>query len=529
MSETDAFFAWETYVPSGGEQLFTMILQPDREGKYPTVLMRMPYVTPGDHAPMMEQFRKGWEYYAKRGYAVVYQHCRGCGESTGDFLPFENEREDGLALQEWVRRQSFYNGELFIVGVSYTSALEYATMPFAPDVKAASLDVMAPGMYHWTFRNGFLKLGLMGDWYVSMYKQKSLTKHYPSRRSWELLPLTDFAEQIIGEKVPALDELLHAVRPEDPFWNTPQGGSDTLRGVRDVRIPLLMGTGHVDIFVGAMLDFWRQMTEEDRARCALVIAASDHADVNSPKDFPCRNGRRSEHFPAGYVADWFDAARGLKPFPVEQGKVTSFCSFADEWETDGFERGAEERRLPVGGGEFAYLYNPFDAPEMPGGLTSGFGGAAMQPKAGWRADVATRYTEPFAEGTYIRGPFELRLTVSSDCEDTAFYFRVSIETEQGDLALRDDITSLRRQVPDYVPGQKARVVLRTDDHSLFIAKGQRLRLDVASANRNVFLRHTNTAEPFADAASARCAHNILYLDESEFVIYARPEKGKTNA
>ena len=65
-----------------------------------------------------------------------------------------------------------------------------------------------------------------------------------------------------------------------------------------------------------------------------------------------------------------------------------------------------------------------------------------------------------------------RLNVKSDCEDTCFYVRVSIEKEQGDYGLRDDITSLCYQLGDYKPNTVAEVDFDFDEHAFLIKKGE---------------------------------------------------------
>ena len=34
--------------------------------------------------------------------------------SEGDWIPYDSERADGLAMLEWVRRLPWYNGEIFV-------------------------------------------------------------------------------------------------------------------------------------------------------------------------------------------------------------------------------------------------------------------------------------------------------------------------------------------------------------------------------------------------------------------------------
>lgn len=64
-------------MPNGGE-------------KFPTVLIRSPYVQKEKELSEEETIRfvmKKYENFLQSGYAVGYQHCRGCGKSEGDCIP----------------------------------------------------------------------------------------------------------------------------------------------------------------------------------------------------------------------------------------------------------------------------------------------------------------------------------------------------------------------------------------------------------------------------------------------------------
>ena len=166
------------YVESEGAKLFTAVSLPENSGKFPTVIMRNPYVDDAENIPedeLAERIAAGHINLTGNGYAVVYQHCRGRGKSTGDCVPYIHEREDGLNLQEWVRKQPFYNGEIYLCGGSYLSSVHFTTAPFADDIKGAVLDVQDCEKYNCNYRNGFYKIG-HGVWYLVMYKPKTIRK-----------------------------------------------------------------------------------------------------------------------------------------------------------------------------------------------------------------------------------------------------------------------------------------------------------------------------------------------------------------
>ena len=108
--------AFYKYLPVDGAELFTVVSLPDGNGKFPTVICRNPYVDAFENKTedeAMADYLKENKALLENGFAVVNQHCRGRGKSSGDCIPYIHEREDGLSLHEWIRGEDFYNGELY--------------------------------------------------------------------------------------------------------------------------------------------------------------------------------------------------------------------------------------------------------------------------------------------------------------------------------------------------------------------------------------------------------------------------------
>ena len=265
---------------------------------------------------------------------------------------------------------------------------------------------------------------------------------------------------------------------------------------------------------------WFGMDETARSMSALVVSPYDHGDVpNTAEGIVFPSGQRMEQFGTEYEIDWFDAIRhpGRKP-PFECGKVTYYRLFENEWATDAFEPGSRNMTLTLGDHDASYVYNPFDPPSFKGGLSCNFGGSCYQDAPDSRYDIISVYTEPFAEDTFVKGKMSARLTVSSDCEDTCFYVRVSIAEERGDYGLRDDITSLCYQLGDYTPGANVQLDFNFDEHAFLIRRGQRLRVDIASADNAHYVRHTNMKGLYCEQTTARVAHNTVCLAQSTLTL-----------
>ena len=497
--------------------VFTAVVLPAETGKFPTVIMRCPYVDAYENweeEKIPAHYGKIFSTWIEHGYALVYQHCRGRGKSHGDFVPVVNERKDGLMLQDWIRQQEFYNGELFLRGASYTATVHYVTAPFAPDVKGACLAVQDTSRYRKCYRNGCFKRGLYGDWFVENYKAKNRKeKTFDPETSFDILPLTDFAKSVFGEKAEDFERTLLAPDPNDDYWKE----SEEEHCTDHVPFPMLFSTGFYDVYVGGMFQMWRDMSPESRKKSALVVSPYDHGDGFEKETFRYPKGKREEQFGTDYEVLWCDAIRGKCDFPVPQGKVTYYSLFENVWKSTEDFSAPKTLALPLMGKTTTYTYDPADAPSFEGGLSTNFGGTSFQKKQN-REDVVTVYTAPMAEDTLMKGQMRLRLPVSSDCEDTCFYARVSLETEKGDLGLRDDIFSLQFQLGGYTPNEIVEAEFCFDEHALLLRKGQRLRVDFASADKAHFIRHTNCKGLYSTQRSTKIAKNTLYIPEAVFTI-----------
>ncbi len=508
--------AYSVYMQADAAELFTAVCLPEPGEKFPTVLFRSPYVDDAQNKTDDEvtaAAAAAQAHFTDAGYAVIWQHCRGRGKSSGDCVPYIYEREDGLALQAWVRQQPFYNGELYLVGGSYLSSVHYVTAPFAPDIKGAVLAVQDTERYNIKYRNGFFKSGLHGGWYVGMYKKKTIPQKNFVPESFLTLPLSDFTRTVLGEPSPDFDEGLRHPKADDPFWRTRWGGGEAHDAVKHANIPILLVTGFYDIYTGGIFDMWNAMDDATRDKSALIVHPYDHGcnAMGQPVQFD--GATLSERF-GDYQVRWLDWVRGKGDAPAQPGKVTYYGPFGDGWRTDGFETSGKTLDFGLGEGERTYVYNPYAPASFKGGLSANFGGCAWQDPPDSRYDILSFFTPPFETDTNVRGRMSARLRVRSDCEDTCFYIRVSLEKPEGWYGIRDDIRQISEFVPDYVPGQPADLEFRFDEHAFTVRRGERLRFDVSSSAFPLYVRHTNNRGLFSEQKTAKIAHNTVILDAS---------------
>ncbi len=506
------------YIDTNGVKLFTAICLPDDCNKFPTVIFRSPYVDfteEMDETTIVEQIANETKSFLENGYAIVFQHCRGRGKSDGDCVPYINEREDGLFLQQWVREQPFYNGEIYLCGHSYTSSVHYVTAPFASDVKGAVLGCQDQERYNCNYRNGFYKIA---SWYCDMYKAKSMkTKNY-SVDSWNMLPLSHFSKEVFGESVEDFDAILHHPDKNDEFWNSRFGGNDARGAINGSNIPILLTTGFYDFYIGGVFDMWNNLDEPTKSKSALIVYPYDHSC--HPETQPIQfEGASLEDAFGDYQVRWLNAIRNNeKPF-VTQGKITYYKLFGNTWCVDDFITPSKELTFTLGEDERTYIYNPNDLPSFNGGLSTCFGGNAWQNEPNLRDDIISVFTPEFSKDTFIKGKMKVKLCVKSDCEDTCFYVRLSLVKNEGYYGLRDDINQISNYKPNYRPNDEIELDFSFDEHAFVVKKGEKIRIDIASANKNYYVRHTNTKGLFCEQTKTKIAKNTVILNKSTLTVF----------
>lgn len=507
------------YLDFNGAQLFTCVCLPKDKGKFPTVILRSPYVdfalelSEGDVSERVLNENKA---YLENGYAVVFQHCRGCGKSTGEFVPYIFEREDGLFLQGWIRNQQFYNGELYLVGGSYTASVHYVTAPFAPDIKGAVFEVQDSERYNCNYRNGIYKMGLHGEWYIQMYKKKSIKNKSFVLDSYNTLPLCDMSRSVLGQSAPEFDEVLNHPNKDDEFWQTRNGGSDARGAINNAKIPILLTTGAFDLYTGGVFDMWNSLDKETKEMSALLVHPYDHGGTPMVLPFEFENGRIKEKY-GEFMVSWLNHIRLGGKAPFEVGKVTYYKLF-DTWYADDFAPTEKAIELTLGSKEVTYCYNPYAPATFKGGLSANFGGTAYQDPPNSRYDIVSVYTDEFENDLTIKGKMAVRLRVKSTAADTCFYVRISLAKPQGDLGLRDDINQISNLTRSYIPNEEVEMTFSFDELACLVHKGEKLRIDISSSAFPHYVRHTNNKGLFSKQETAKIAYNTVVLEKSKIII-----------
>jgi putative CocE/NonD family hydrolase len=136
-----------------GVTLATDVYRPSRDGKalagrFPVILERTPYgrnityfrdITAANATPKTRA--EVAEYYVRRGYIVIFQDCRGCHDSQGEFVKYLHEATDGVDTCAWIVAQPWSDGRIGTMGLSYAAHTQVALACLhPPGLKAMYID-----------------------------------------------------------------------------------------------------------------------------------------------------------------------------------------------------------------------------------------------------------------------------------------------------------------------------------------------------------------------------------------------------
>lgn len=131
---------------------------------FPVILERTPYDktapsrserTVADPVPKSRE--EVAAFFVRRGYAVVYQDCRGTHGSEGRFTKYLSEGEDGFDTIGWIARQSWCSGKVGTMGLSYAAHTQVAAACLAPPALAAMF--VDSGGFHDAYQGGIRQGG----------------------------------------------------------------------------------------------------------------------------------------------------------------------------------------------------------------------------------------------------------------------------------------------------------------------------------------------------------------------------------
>ncbi|MBL7254135.1 CocE/NonD family hydrolase [Paractinoplanes lichenicola] len=468
----------ETAVPvpaADGSPLLTDHYAPVTSEPCPAVLIRAPYVRSGFPWNLFYGVR-----FAEQGFHVLMQSSRGTGGSGGVFHTWNNEVADSRAAVEWLRKQSWFTGDLFTVGASYMAYTQAALAVDAPpEWRGAVMQVGHTDPYDFFWGSGAFTLerALVGGLGLVQGEVTSwdmlcgaLRLKFRMRRATEGLPLLDAYPSAIGGRRPALEEWL--THPEPGHW----AETDLVRVAGAMDVPTSLLTGWWDLSPGQVIEQYTRMRAAGRD-VDLLIGPWTHTNFLE-RDWPevfAQAMRRLRREPPAYrvrvhvggVNEW----RDLPDWPPPDAHPTTLP----------FDQLRAERG-------WKFLYDPADpTPSIGGALQSPTQGQVDNAPLESRKDVLLFTGEPLEESLTLMGPVRAELDASTTAASGDLFVRLcDVDPEGVSRNICDGLTRITADARHVVDLGHAAHVFRP---------GHRVRVQVSGGAHPRFLRNYGTGEP----------------------------------
>jgi putative CocE/NonD family hydrolase len=571
-----------------GVRLNTFVYLPLEGGpRYPVILHRTPYgittahgheVTdctkgwlPDPRRPMFGPILRGWREIVRRGYAAVYQDCRGRYGSEGEDHVYGDDAPDGFDTLEWIASEPWTNQHVGLSGSSAaaTTALAVASQrhptarAFFAQVGSSSIydDVVYEGqsiemerLWLWVAGNitglsashraavakryglSAAQLAAAADSararYTALARAGRADPPFIESAEWMHLPLIGYPDFSVCQ--PYLDEMLRHPVPDE--FRTRHNFRAT------IEIPGFHVTTWFDIFQTSVLAAFQELHSRSGNQ-RLWIGPNAHSFVYERNFWP-----RDPFF------EWFDYWLKGQHTPIitepavfysprawvadERNYVADDWRHSESWPPAGTVQQkfylTGDGRLTTDGpsGEArTYRYDPRRPVPTVGGrnmlIDSG-------PRDQRPVQVLPNYglsyrSKVLERDLTIAGPVDVTLHVRSDCLDTDFVAKlIELHADGRAMLLMDGvIRAMYRDVavgPQHLAPDCAYplTIHLGHIHHTFSA-GSCLQVDITSSNFPRRIRNTNSGNPILandQTPDIKIARNTVHHDErqSSFVL-----------
>lgn len=544
-----------------GVQLEAWIFRPSHlEGRVPAVLELTQYDIDGGSD-------QDFKTFVQRGYVFVQVEVRGRGRSGG-------EKSDNIGLQvgrdghdavEWIARQSWSDGHVFMYGGSFVGMTQWHTAAQLPP-HLSGITPYVPIYPGWDVPNtngipqawsavilGYVSGRTLNDDFIrSDYWQKKMLEHYarqlPFRTLDEDIGIAQddwWMQDASGRKLSFMKMWLDHVGDE-AFNLAAEPKPAQFAGMS---FPVLTATGFFDDDQPGALHYYRRFlryaSPQEAANILLVIGPWDHLGTQHPQkviegltipDSAVLDMNRLH-------ADWYDWVLGRGPRPaLLRDRVTYYMMGANQWRYAASLEGASSGRSLT-----LYLEDPAGTPQdlfHSGSLAQSKPGkepsarivddprtlpelAVAQYAAGedllsqfraYEKEALVFHSAPLAQAVEVAGQMRLSLIVQADAPDFDLWAQVQMVKPDGSaVTLGQDVRRARFRDGFFKqellqPHQVVTIPFVFNWMAWRIPAGARIRLVVMPLNSPDYQKNYNTGGRigYEDPKSARVAHITLF-------------------
>lgn len=324
-----------------GTVLRADVYRPAAAGAYPVVLMRVPYNK--DVAQAFVYQHPAW--YARHGYVVVVQDCRGRYASDGRFEPFRHEAEDGCDTVEWAASLPESNGNVGMYGFSYAGATQLLAASEQPAALRCCIPAFTAGDFYdgWVYEGGALHLAFVVSWVVKMLALPDAVHAGAWEAAAEIHARGDDFPSLFRERPLSelgllrrtgiapyfFDWLEHESR--DEYWSA----IGLPERYDRIAVPCLHIGGWYDVFAAGTVRNFVELAARSSSDHRLIMGPWIHMPW-APEATGPSLGESFRNRVDGAQIEWFD--RWLKPTEhgepdAEASRVSYFVMGANRWES----------------------------------------------------------------------------------------------------------------------------------------------------------------------------------------------------
>jgi putative CocE/NonD family hydrolase len=498
------------YFPRNGEGL-------------PVILIRTPYG--------LSRSKPYAEVFAQRGYQVVVQCCRGTSGSLGEWLPFQTDREDGLATIAWIRGQPWFGEKLGMFGQSYMGFVQWAVAADMPnEIGALALQIAASAPREMMFAGGPFALRTMAAWTHLVGSQaqgvgnlRYTIQHFLKvPKAYNQIPLSEVDRFELGQHFPFFQQMIESEYADAPLWRS----MDFSDRVAEVKAPAHFLTGWFDIFLRGQLADYARLRDVGRAPRLMigpwghtspgllkpVFQESLHLFDSHLRELPTTGTEYSVRVFLMGAREWVD----LPSWPPDTRPTTLHLQSNKSLTESALGDGPPDR----------YRFDPRDPTPDPGGNSDpGFGSHGNR-KLEARSDVLTYTTEALPSDVDVMGTVVAELFVSSSLEATDFVARLCDVSPRGkstnvcDGVLRLGMGNNYQRLTGPM-----KIEVEMWPTAYRFKEGHRIRLHVASGAHPRFARNLGSGEPIGSAMTFNVAEQEVFHDSdhpSAVILPVRP-------
>ena len=533
-----------------GVTLYADLYRPKKPGKYPVIVSRTPYST--ERSPSAYSAAV---FFARRGYAYVFQDVRGRHDSEGKWDAYRDNIDDGYDTIEWAAAQPWSNGKVGMQGGSYLGHVQWhAAKAVPPHLTAIFPNVAATSIYHDSVTvNGGWRLAKNLGW--GAVRQESRIMQNTGQHTMEggpenisynrtlwHLPFIEI-QNILGRDAyffknwinhPNYDNYWKELSVEEHYERIPFP-AHTFGGWFDI---LVQGT--INGYIGMST---RAKTERARQGSRMIVGAWGHGPSRKHGDLDFGESARVDL--KSVELRWFDHwLKGVDTGLLDEPPVSVFVMGRNYWKrADAYplpQTKYTKLYLDSGGRANSYRGNgklSWNAPDAnskpdryrydPDHPVPSHGGANCcgaptpagprdQRAIEQRNDVLVYTSDFLEEPVEIAGPVKVVLYASSDAPDTDFVAKlVDVYPNGKAYNLCEGLLPARYREglaePKYLESGKVyEFTIDLIGTANVFQRGHRIRLDITSSHFPQFARSLNTDEPFGKGKNLRIARQTLH-------------------